>query len=248
MNPNTQQGKKVAAGMTNEEEEKLLAQAQTIFKPVPEIAENPKNPVTPEKVKLGKLLYFDTRLSLKGNNSCNSCHNLTTFGVDNLALSPGDEGEVGTRNSQTSFNAALHTMQFWDGRAKDVEEQAGMPILNPVEMNIPSKEFLIKRLKAIDLYKEHFALAFPEEKDPLTYTNIEKAIGAFERTLITPSKFDTYLIGDVNALTHEEKKGLQTFINEGCTTCHNGVALGGNSLQKFGAIEDFRQYTGTTIE
>jgi cytochrome c peroxidase len=248
MNPNNQPKTNKQQGLSAEEDQKLLAQAQGIFKPVPAISENPNNPITPEKVKLGKFLYFDTRLSKTGNNSCNSCHNLNTFGVDNLATSPGDEGKNGNRNSPTSFNAALHTMQFWDGRAKDVEEQAGMPVMNPVEMNIPSEDFLIKRLKGIELYKQLFASAFPDEKDPLTFKNMAKAIGAFERTLITPSKFDEYLHGKSDALSYEEKKGLQTFINEGCTTCHNGVAIGGNSLQKFGSLDNYRNYTGSTIE
>ncbi len=247
MNPNNQPKTNKQQGLSAEEDQKLLAHAQGIFKPLPEIAENPNNPVTPEKVNLGKYLYHDTRLSKTGNNSCNSCHNLSTFGVDNLPTSPGDEGKNGNRNSPTTFNAALHTMQFWDGRAKDVEEQAGMPVLNPMEMNIPSKEFLVNRLKGIDLYQKLFAEAYPEEKSPISYANIEKAIGAFERTLLTPSKFDDYLKGNANALTYEEKKGLQTFIDAGCTTCHNGVALGGNSLQKFGSLDNYRNYTGSTI-
>jgi cytochrome c peroxidase len=246
MNPNNQPKKNKQQTLSAEEDQKLLAQAQGIFKPLPEVAENPENPVTPEKVNLGKYLYHDTRLSKTGNNSCNSCHNLQTFGVDNLATSPGDEGKNGNRNSPTTFNAALHSVQFWDGRAKHVEEQAGMPVLNPAEMNIPSKDFLIKRLKGVELYKNLFAAAFPNEKDPLTYANIEKAIGAFERTLLTPSKFDTYLNGDEDALSYEEKKGLQTFIETGCTTCHNGVVVGGNSLQKFGSLDNYRNYTGST--
>jgi cytochrome c peroxidase len=233
---------KPQAGLTPAQEQELYLKARNIFKPLPEVAENPDNPVTPEKVKLGKMLYFDKRLSAKGNNSCNSCHNLATFGVDNLPTSPGDEGKNGTRNSPTTLNAALHTMQFWDGRAKDVEEQAGMPILNPVEMNIPSEDFLIKRLKGIDLYKTLFAAAYPDSKNPITYENVRKAIAAFERTLLTPSRFDEYLNGKKDALTAEEKKGMLAFFDAGCNTCHNGVAVGGNSLQKFGAFYDYRQF------
>lgn len=228
--------------LTPAQEQELWLKAKNIFKPLPAVADNPDNPVTPEKVKLGKLLYFDKRLSLKGNNSCNSCHKLSSFGVDNLPTSPGDEGKNGDRNSPTTLNAALHTMQFWDGRARDVEEQAGMPILNPVEMNIPSESFLIKRLKEIDLYRTQFAAAFPQAKEPITYDNVKKAIAAFERTLLTPSRFDDYLNGKKDALTAEEKKGLMTFFETGCNTCHNGVALGGNSLQKFGAFYDYRQF------
>jgi cytochrome c peroxidase len=228
--------------LTPAQDQELWLKAKNIFKALPAVAENPENPLTPEKVKLGKLLYFDKRLSAKGNNSCNSCHNLNTFGVDNLPTSPGDEGKNGDRNSPTSFNAALHTMQFWDGRAKDVEEQAGMPILNPVEMNIPSEAFLLKRLKEIELYKTQFAAAFPESKEPVTYDNLKKAIGAFERTLLTPSRFDEYLTGKKDALTADEKRGMLAFFDAGCNTCHNGVAIGGNSLQKFGSFYDYREF------
>ncbi|MCB0755619.1 MAG: cytochrome-c peroxidase, partial [Flavobacteriales bacterium] len=116
--------------------------AKKIFAPLNSIAENPDNPITEEKVRLGKMLYFDKRLSKEGNISCNSCHNLATAGVDNLPTSPGDDGGFGDRNSPTVLNAAHHFLQFWDGRMKDVEEQAGGPILNPVEMAIPDKDFL----------------------------------------------------------------------------------------------------------
>lgn len=218
--------------------------ARGMFSPLPQNADNPDNPTTKEKVKLGQVLYFDKRLSLDGTQSCNTCHDLATFGVDNKRTSPGDQpGAIGTRNSPTSLNAALHTSQFWDGRAKDVEQQAGMPITNPVEMAIPSEDFLIKRLKEIDLYRKLFAEAFPDQKDPITYRNLEKAIGVFERQLLTPSKWDSYLGGQAWALSLEEKKGLQTFINVGCTSCHGGALLGGNMFQKFGVHHDYWEYT-----
>jgi cytochrome c peroxidase len=245
MNPNNQTKKKAAAFST-EEEQKLLAQAQGVFKPLEaNSAYSESNPHSEAKVKLGKMLYFDTRLSKDGNNSCNSCHKIESFGVDNLPTSPGDLGKNGNRNSPTTFNAALHTAQFWDGRAAHVEEQAGMPILNPAEMNIPSKEFLEKRLSEIEAYKKLFAEAFPESKQPLSYDNLQNAIGSFERTLVTPARFDEYLKGKSDALTYEEKQGLQLFMDNGCATCHNGVALGGNSFQKFGAVENYRNYTGS---
>ena len=133
------------AGQTNQE---LWEWATLRFEPLPAEAVNPENPSTPVKIELGKTLYYDTRVSKDGNISCDSCHDLAIFGVDNLPTSPGDTGELGDRNSPTVLNAALHGSQFWDGRAKDVEEQAGMPILNPVEMAIPSEEFLVERLAA----------------------------------------------------------------------------------------------------
>lgn len=225
----------------------LMKQAQGIFQTLPATAISASNQITPEKVALGKLLYFDTRLSKTGNNSCNSCHNLSTFGVDNLSTSKGDAGKFGERNSPTVLNAALHTSQFWDGRAKDIEEQAGGPILNPVEMAIPSEAFLIKRLKGINSYTELFKKAFPTENDPLTYANIKNSIGAFERTLVTPSPFDTYLKGEYTALTNDQKEGLKTFITVGCIACHAGPVLGGSMFQKFGVFGDYRTFTKSKV-
>lgn len=222
----------------------IEAKAKKIFAPISTApAENPENPITEEKVKLGKMLYFDKRLSKEGNISCNSCHNLATGGVDNLSFSPGDDGGLGGRNSPTVLNAAFHSSQFWDGRMKDVEEQAGGPILNPVEMAIPSKEFLVERLSGIEAYKEMFAAAFPESG--ISYWNVQQAIAAFERTLVTPSRFDDYLNGNSQALTIAEKEGLKTFMNTGCITCHNGAMLGGNSFQKFGQFKEYWHYTGS---
>ena len=197
------------------------------------------------KVKLGYMLYYDNRLSKDGKNSCNSCHNLATYGVDNLPTSPGDKGIFGDRNSPSTLNAALHASQFWDARAKDVEEQAGMPILNPVEMNIPSEAFLVERLKEIKLYKELFAAAYPNDKAPISYTNLRNALGAFERVLITPSRFDQYLVGKSDALSLQEKRGMLDFANIGCITCHNGALLGGGMVQKAGVHGDYWTFTNS---
>lgn len=227
-------------------DDSLLNSARNFFKPLPAVADNENNVVTEPKVKLGKLLYYDTRLSQTGNNSCNSCHNLANYGVDNKATSTGDAGKQGSRNSPTVFNAALHNMQFWDGRAKDVEEQAGMPILNSVEMAIPHKGFLIDRLSTIKPYPEMFKAAFPNDPKPLTYENLQKAIAAFERTLLTPSRFDKFMQGDMNAITPEEKEGLKVFIASGCISCHSGVGIGGGTMQKFGVVTDYRTLTHST--
>jgi cytochrome c peroxidase len=223
----------------------LYQEASLRFAPLPSEAPNPENPVTQAKIDLGKKLYYDTRLSKDGNVSCNSCHDLATFGVDNEPTSDGDDGSVGDRNSPTVLNAALHQTQFWDGRAKDVEEQAGMPITNPVEMAIPSEEFLVNRLAASADYPSLFAEAFPEDAEPLVYANIGRALGAFERTLLTPSRFDAYLEGDQDALSDQEKAGLEKFIQLGCTTCHNGVNVGAYSFQKFGVFGDYWEHTGS---
>ncbi len=234
-----------AMKVSAELEAQIGERARATFQALATKSENPNNPMTEAKIKLGKILYFDTRLSKDGTQSCNTCHDLNTFGVDNLATSPGDDGGLGTRNSPTVLNAALHTSQFWDGRAKDVEEQAGMPILNPVEMAIPSEKFLVDRLSKVPMYQNLFKETFPEESSPLTYTNIQNSIAAFERILLTPSKFDQYLAGNANALSVDEKQGLKTFMEVGCTTCHMGSLLGGNIIQKFGLYSNYWELTGS---
>jgi len=243
---------KQVSGVSQQENEKakldstLQVNASNIFGTLPLVAENPENPITDEKVKLGKVLYFDTRLSKDNTISCNSCHNLSTYGVDNLSFSIGNDKNLGGRNSPTVLNAALHFAQFWDGRAKDVEEQAGGPILNPVEMAVPNKDFLINRLLKVKEYQELFAKAFPEDKKPITYLNVQKAIGAFERKLITPGKFDDFLKGNKTALSDQEKDGLNVFISTGCVACHMGNVLGGKMFQKFGVYGNYWELTKST--
>jgi cytochrome c peroxidase len=217
----------------------LLSDASVYFQPLSSVEmEEPDS----NAVKLGKHLFYDTRLSGEGNISCNSCHNLNTYGVDNRQFSPGDvEGSFGNRNSPTVLYAALHKMQFWDGRAQTVEEQAAGPILNPVEHNIKQEEQLVNRLKEVELYQDLFARAYGEKA--ITFENVLKAIGAFERTLMPKSRFDSYLEGDHAALNEREKAGLKSFINAGCITCHSGVAMGGQMFQKFGLYEDYWKYT-----
>jgi len=221
------------------------------FEPLPEsIIDEDKNAAL---IKLGKMLYMDPRLSVNDKISCNSCHGLNSYGVDNEPTSPGHEGKRGGRNSPTTMNAALHIAQFWDGRASDVEEQALGPILNPVEMGMPNKGAVVKKLKEIDEYRTLFVEAFSEEKYPFNYNNIGVAIGAFERTLLTPSRFDDFLKGDEDALNQSEKRGLKKFMNMGCANCHNGVAIGGNSYKKIGLVEpyeteDMGRYEVTGLE
>jgi cytochrome c peroxidase len=209
------------------------------FAPLPDNAATAEYPISPERVALGKKLYFDTRLSINNKMSCNSCHKLETFGVDNEPTSPGHEGKRGGRNSTSVYNAALHFAQFWDGRAKDVEAQALGPILNPGEMGMPSEAAVVERLKNDPKTVAEFAAAFPGEATPLTYANVGKAIGAFERTLLTPSRFDSYLKGDENALTSAEKAGGRLFVQTGCTACHMGATLGGQMYQKLGLVKDY---------
>jgi cytochrome c peroxidase len=222
----------------------LWARANLIFKPLPQAAPSGDNPVTLAKVGLGKRLYFDTRLSKSGKLSCDSCHDLESYGVDNLPTSPGDAGRHGDRNSPTVLNAALHVAQFWDGRAEDVEQQAGMPVLNPVEMAIPGEDYLVARLTEDPDYREAFAEAFPEQEDPLTFTNVRHALAAFERTLLTPSRFDDFLRGDI-AFSDDERQGLEIFMRLGCSACHNGATVGGHIFRKFGIAEPYWELTGS---
>ena len=225
----------------------LQEQAKALFGTLPETAETPEYTLTEEKIALGKKLYFDNRLSKDNTQSCNTCHNVDTYGVDNEPTSKGDNGGLGTRNSPTTFNAAFHTTQFWDGREPDVEAQAGGPILNPVEMAMPDEASVVKRLKGIEAYVTSFTESFPGEKDPITYNNLKLAIGAYERMLVTPSKFDDYLAGNKDALNTQEKEGLQTFITGGCITCHRGNVLGGNMFQKFGLMKPYWELTKSKV-
>ena len=222
-----------------------MEKAQMFFGVLPNEAVNPENAITTEKVALGKALYYDVRLSKDNTQSCNTCHNLDTYGVDNLSFSPGNDGDLGGRNSPTTLNAALHMTQFWDGREPDVEAQAGGPVLNPVEMAMPSEEAVVERLSNIDEYIDMFDAAFPDDEESITYDNMKKAIGAFERKLMTPGRFDKYVEGDATALTAEEQKGLDTFMEVGCTTCHASNILGGKMYQKFGIYGDYWTLTGS---
>ena len=223
----------------------LRERALTLFAPLPDKVEHTAGADGPQKVALGRKLFMDPRLSLDSSISCNSCHRLDLGGADVEPTSTGVHGQKGGRNSPTVYNAALHNMQFWDGRAADVEQQAGMPVLNPVEMAIPDERFLVDRLKGTAEYPALFQAAYPGEAEPLTYANIREAIGAFERTLVTPSRFDAFLNGDNTALDSAEMAGLRLFMDVGCATCHNGAAAGGTSLKKFGVHKDYRTLTGS---
>lgn len=221
----------------SDEDKALLERAQATFKPLPDLAEMQKvRPFTEEQVKLGQQLWYETRLS-KGNTvSCNSCHNLATAGVDNMPTSAGHKSQFGARNSPTALNAALLGSQFWDGRAADVEEQAGGPLLNPVEMANATEADAAAKIAGIPEYQEKFKAAFPED-GAVSFKNITAALGAFERTLLTPTRWDDYLKGNVSALSEQERKGVRAFMDNGCMSCHSGVNLGGTMFQKFGLVD-----------
>lgn len=190
-----------------------------------------------KRIELGRTLYFEKRLSRDNSISCNSCHDTQAYGVDGKDFSVGFENHLTGRNSPTSFNAFLHFVQFWDGRAKDVEEQAKGPILAAGEMAMPSSDEVISKLSGIQGYPSLFAEAFPGEDNPLNYDNVGKAIGAYERLFVTPSRFDRALAGETSALTEREYQGLTKFVVNGCIACHTGNLLGGTLYQKLGLVK-----------
>jgi len=191
-------------------------------------------PPNDAQVALGRMLFADKRLSKSGQFSCASCHELTKYGVDNQPVSTGHNQQKGTRNSPSVFNAAGHFTQFWDGRSATVEDQAMGPMMNPVEMAMTSPEEVEKVLRGIPGYAKPFQAAFPGEKQPVTFRNVATAIGAFERRLLTPSRWDRFLRGQRDALTDQEKAGMRDFLTAGCKTCHSGPFVGGGSFQKAG--------------
>jgi len=221
----------------------IAQKAKSVFSILPKIMPGSEND-TPELIELGKKLYFDNRLSVNNEQSCNTCHLLDEgiAGVDNLPTSPGaKKGTIGTRNSPTVLNAGFQFVQFWDGRAADLKEQAMGPILNPIEMGIPDSNVAVKKIGAVDEYKE----MFEKVNMKITYSNIAEAIAAFERTLITIDRFDMFLKGNPKALTEEEVLGLDLFMEKGCITCHIGPLLGGNIYQKAGLIKPYPDTTDT---
>ena len=219
----------------------IQATAQKVFATIPETMPGSKND-TPELIELGKKLYFETRLSVTNKMSCNTCHVIDNNGpgVDNLPTSPGaKEGTMGTRNSPTVLNAGFHIAQFWDGREPDLPAQAKGPILNPVEMGMPSANAVEKKISNIDEYKSLFKKAYPNDSK-ITFDKVANAIAAFERTLITHDRFDDFLNGNINALNNDELEGLDLFIKKACTTCHTGPLLGGNMYQKMGLMKPYK--------
>lgn len=220
----------------------LAAEWEALPAKAPEPADNP---TTAAKVELGRMLYFDPRFSETGTVSCNSCHNLMLGGEDNRPVSMGVHGKTGGRSSPTVWNSAFSSVQFWDGRAASLEEQAKGPVVNPVEMGMNDIEKAMNRVRAIPGYEAYFVAAFGADK-PMTVDNAAKAVAAFERTLITPnSPYDRFVKGDKKALSEQQQRGMKAFAEAGCTSCHSGAAFNGPSLpdgtgfyMKFPTFED----------
>jgi len=215
----------------------LLARSQSIFQPLPETPPVlAGNPASEAKMKLGLMLYFDPRLSASQLINCNTCHNLGLAGGDLQETSTGHNWQKGPRNAPTVLNAVFNVAQFWDGRAKDLAEQAKGPVQASVEMN-NTPQRVVATLQSLPEYRELFGQAFPQEKEPLSFNNVAKAIELFEATLLTPAPFDRYLRGDRQALNEAQKGGLELFLAKGCAGCHSGVNVGGSGYFSFGVVE-----------
>jgi cytochrome c peroxidase len=223
----------------------LLKDAQRVFKPLPKDAATPEAPTTPERVELGRKLFFDPRISIDGTVSCSRCHVAALYATDGLSLAEGAFDKVNDRRAPTVFNAALQFKAHWRGDRENVEDQASRALTGPASFGNPDSDTAMRKLKAIPGYTELFQKAFPLEADPVTIGNWGKAIGAFERTLITPGRFDEYLAGNTQALSEPERYGLRTFLSTGCGSCHLGAVLGGTMFQKFGVVEDYWKQTGS---
>ncbi len=218
-----------------DESDRLISRANRYFGSLPDTMPESEND-TPELIALGKKLFFEKRLSINDTQSCATCHRLDEgfAGVDNLPTSPGARGEQGTRNSPTVLNSGWQDSQFWDGRAEDLVEQAKGPILNPIEMGMPDEQTVENKIRGIAEYRKEFTHAFPDNEQAITYQNIAEAIAAFERSLITPGRFDDFMKGDADALSEDEKRGLKTFLKMDCQSCHDGILIGGETYEPLG--------------
>ena len=222
----------------------LLERARGLFKALPDTAHVDDYPHSRERVELGKQLFFETRVSTDGRMSCAACHNPSYHGADSLALSVGVHGKLLPRNAPTVFNTPLLIAQHYGGNRVSVEEQAMKALLSPHAY--ANKTYAEAEEKMRELgYGPYFDKAFPNEKEPVSAENWATAIGAFERTLLTPAPFDRYLKGDQKAISNEAKIGLEKFMSYGCAGCHNGTVVGGQSFQKFGITEDYWLATGS---
>jgi cytochrome c peroxidase len=219
------------------ETEKPAAPTEPIL-PLPDSAD-----VNMDKVLLGRSLYFDTALSGDGTVSCATCHMLEHGGAEPRKTSTGIRGQIGPINSPTVLNSSYNFVQFWDGRAKDLQEQAAGPVENPIEMGA-KWDNVVKRLAKNEEYAAAFAKLY---EDGITKANATDAIAEYEKSLITPSRFDAYLKGDDAAITDAEKKGYATFKEVGCTTCHSGINVGGAMFQKMGLVKDYFKDRGTPL-
>jgi cytochrome c peroxidase len=222
----------------------LLAEARQLFQPLPKDMRTADAPVATERVMLGRMLFFDPRLTADGNVSCATCHQPALYGTDARPTSIGVKQRPHPRNAPTILNAALAFVNHWRGDRESVEDQAEQALTSPITSGLEERD-VVDRLGRIGGYAPLFEAAFPKDPHPITVKTIAVAIAAYERTLVTPSRFDAYLAGNVVALSLAAQVGLQTFIKTGCATCHSGVGIGGGMYQKFGIVEDYWTATGS---
>jgi cytochrome c peroxidase len=223
----------------------LLKQARAIFQPLPPDMATPEAPITKERVNLGRTLFFDPRLTIDAKLSCSSCHQPVRYGTDGLAKSMGVRERPHPRNAPTVLNAGLYFVIHWRGDREDLEDQVVKALTSPITSGQPDEKAVLERLGQIPGYRPLFETAFPGDPRPMTVRNIARAIGAYERTLVTPAPFDRYLAGDIDALPTKARVGLKTFMEKGCVACHNGVLVGGGAYRKFGVVEDYWKATGS---
>jgi cytochrome c peroxidase len=223
----------------------LSAKARQVFAPLPADMSVSGRPFTPALVELGRLLYFDPRISVDGTVSCARCHQPSLYGIDGLPRPLGAADRINPRNAPTVLNAALQFAEHWIGNRKDVEDQATQALVGPPSFGNPDYNFAMAKLKAIPGYLPLFRKAFPKDTDPITPANWGTAIGAYERTLVTPSPFDDFLKGKKDSLSKTAQAGLQDFMGVGCTGCHKGAGVGGGMYVKFGLTGDYWKATGS---
>ena len=233
------------ASVTSSEDAALLARAQQLFKPLPADAGTPERPLGKERIELGRALFFEPRLSLDDRISCATCHQPSFYGAEPLAVSMGPSGKLLPRNTPTIFNTALQFAQHYGGNRSDVEDQAVRSLTSPFAYQQKDLAAGEAKLRSLPGYRAMFDKAFPGQADPVTVQNMGLAIGAYERVLLTPAPFDRFLKGDTGAISVQARRGLDKFMSTGCSGCHNGVVLGGQSYQKFGVTQDYWTLTGS---
>ncbi len=231
------------AALSKADADELMNRAQTIFGTLPATMSSPDNPITPEKVRLGRALFWESRISVDKTVSCAKCHPMGLFAADGLKKALGNNCKENPRNAPCIFNAASQISEHWIGNRTSVEDQAKQALIGPPSFGMPNYESVEKVLKGMKGYVAMFKAAFPDEKDPVTADNFAKAVGAFERTLVTPAPFDDFLRGNAKALTAQQRQGLQTFMDTGCMTCHFGPFVGGQVYQKFGVFAPYEKFT-----
>ncbi len=234
------------SGAQTEDLTGLLEQAREIFKPLSKDMGTTEFPITEARAALGRMLFFDPRITIDANVACATCHQPALYGTDALPKSIGVQQRPHPRNAPTVLNAAL-SITHWRGDRENVEDQVIKALTSPISGGHPTEKAAADRVARIPGYVPAFKAAFPHDANPVTARNIAKAIGAYERTLVTPAPFDAYLAGNVQALSSAAEDGLQKFIETGCAACHQGVGVGGAMYTKFGLGEEYWKATGSQL-